>query len=367
MPWKLKGLKLNESYMPPVNMLQGLTMGVINFLKDEQYTKPPDYLQESELITLMDKHGIGTDASIPTHIKNIQDRHYVDVCGPSDGGQRGQVIQQNKFFGKNNRGGGQKQQPKAVSRHMVPRGFGLAFLSCFEELDKELCEPSIRAYMEQQVSKIATGETDKNEVVLSNLKLFQEKFIYYRENLERVNRFFAPKVQGGYPGRDLNGENTNQNYGTIDNRHNNFQRNDFGGRGKRGRGDLHRGRSNVAGRGGNRGVNSNNNYSFQQYTEGHQSFENRYQGERGGYKIQRGSSHAFNQNTFGNNFTPQNQSNFQGSSRGSFQSIRGLESGFRGGNNYSRETNIDFHNIGQKRGNPSEAPPNNVKRVHHSY
>jgi hypothetical protein len=34
---------------------------------------------------------------------------------------------------------------------MVPRPFGLAFLSCFEELDRELCEPQIRAYMEQQV------------------------------------------------------------------------------------------------------------------------------------------------------------------------------------------------------------------------
>ena len=33
----------------------------------------------------------------------------------------------------------------------MPRGFGLAFLSCFEELDKELCEPRIRAFMEQQV------------------------------------------------------------------------------------------------------------------------------------------------------------------------------------------------------------------------
>ena len=27
----------------------------------------------------------------------------------------------------------------------------MAFLSCFEELDKELCEPRIRAFMEQQV------------------------------------------------------------------------------------------------------------------------------------------------------------------------------------------------------------------------
>jgi DNA topoisomerase-3 len=58
-----------------------------------EQTKPPDYLQESELISLMDEHGIGTDASIPQHIKNVCERHYVDVCGPTgENGERGQVI-----------------------------------------------------------------------------------------------------------------------------------------------------------------------------------------------------------------------------------------------------------------------------------
>ena len=40
-------------------------------------TSAPQLLTETDLIDLMDKNGIGTDATIHEHIKNVQDRGYV--------------------------------------------------------------------------------------------------------------------------------------------------------------------------------------------------------------------------------------------------------------------------------------------------
>merc|ERR1719145_534213 len=119
MPWKKKNMALNEIdwNMPNYMLQKGSRVRVTRYDSETDQTKPPDYLQESDLIALMDKHGIGTDASIPQHIKNVCERHYVDVCGPmGEDGSKGQIIQVRKNFGKNRGCGQQQQQQRPTSR-----------------------------------------------------------------------------------------------------------------------------------------------------------------------------------------------------------------------------------------------------------
>lgn len=68
-----------DEYVP--DFKQGEVLPVASVNLTEGKTSPPDYLTESELIGLMEHNGIGTDASIPTHINNICQRNYVQVSG----------------------------------------------------------------------------------------------------------------------------------------------------------------------------------------------------------------------------------------------------------------------------------------------
>jgi DNA topoisomerase-3 len=47
----------------------------------ESQTSPPSLLTEADLISLMEKHGIGTDATHAEHIETIKQRMYVGVQG----------------------------------------------------------------------------------------------------------------------------------------------------------------------------------------------------------------------------------------------------------------------------------------------
>jgi DNA topoisomerase-3 len=65
----------SELHLPAMEEGEDVTVQGIHMT--QKMTEPPEMLSESDLITLMEQHKIGTDASIATHINNIQERNYV--------------------------------------------------------------------------------------------------------------------------------------------------------------------------------------------------------------------------------------------------------------------------------------------------
>lgn len=148
----------------------GTELGIHSLALTDGETRPPGYLSESELIGLMEKHGIGTDASIASHINNIQARDYVSL------------------------GGG---------RTLVPTQLGTALIHGYRKIDPELVLPTVRAAIEAECGKIAKGEADAKAVLQHALSVFEAKFRYFVSHLEAMDELFeatfTPLGKSGQP------------------------------------------------------------------------------------------------------------------------------------------------------------------------
>lgn len=137
---------------------QGDTPRINNAQLIERQTGPPDYLTESELITLMEKHGIGTDASIPVHINNICQRNYVTVS--------------------------------ATGRKLEPTTLGVTLVHGYQRIDAELVLPTMRSDVEKLLNLIAAGAAEFDAVLRHALEIFRLKFQYFVKNIANMDSLF---------------------------------------------------------------------------------------------------------------------------------------------------------------------------------
>ena len=148
------------------------------------WSQPPPYLTEEELISEMDKHGVGTDSSIPQHVENISTRGYALVCGDRYGAGRafGRSIRHNQQDGLPDKGEG---------RYVVPTELGVALIHGMRVIDSELVVPEVRAHIEGEVSCIADGRQTPESVVSENLKLFVRKFAFFTARVASIEAYFS--------------------------------------------------------------------------------------------------------------------------------------------------------------------------------
>lgn len=112
-------------------------------LLSEGTTTPPIPMTESELISLMEKNQIGTDATIHEHIKKIQDRRFIL--------KQGQTLRS------------------------TPLGKGL--INTYKQMEiRELFLPQMRSALEMDISGIAEGTKSKNDILKKYKRILTECF-----------------------------------------------------------------------------------------------------------------------------------------------------------------------------------------------
>jgi DNA topoisomerase III len=118
-------------------------------MRDGETSQPP-MLTEADLISLMDRHGIGTDATIAQHIQTIQERLY--------------AVKQGNVF--------------------VPTTLGIALYEGYAAVGfnryQQLAKPHLRAAMETDMKKISAGTRAKHDVLADNLAMYRALFLRVR-------------------------------------------------------------------------------------------------------------------------------------------------------------------------------------------
>ncbi|KAG1657405.1 DNA topoisomerase 3-alpha [Nymphon striatum] len=151
--------KWNAKVIPVYAMAQVFSPSSIEMPESE--TSPPLLLTEADLIALMEKHGIGTDATHADHIETIKSRMYVGVN---------------------------------ANERFVPGELGMGLVEGYDQMGFEMSKPYLRAELEADLQRICEGVKDPKEVLSRQIENYRRVF---KQSIEQhhADTTFFPNVR----------------------------------------------------------------------------------------------------------------------------------------------------------------------------
>ena len=130
---------------------------IVNIDYEKHHYLQLNYLTEAELIDEMEKKRIGTDGSIPSHIRNLSKRGYVKIN---------------------------------ENRRVVPTKLGVALIDSLNEIVPEIVKPENRAKIEDFVKEIETRDKSFKEAIDAAADFYKEKLEYCCGKIDKVKDEF---------------------------------------------------------------------------------------------------------------------------------------------------------------------------------
>ena len=128
--------------------MEGSTFSPAELMQQTGTTTAPALLTEADLISLMEKHGIGTDATHAEHIETVQKREYAEM----------------------NR-----------DRRFLPKKLGLGLVNGYVHMGLELSKPRLRAALERDLQAICEGRRNADDVLRDQIRNYKQVFIRTRD------------------------------------------------------------------------------------------------------------------------------------------------------------------------------------------
>ena len=146
---------------------EGATFVPAEILMTEGTTTPPALLSEHELISLMDKNGIGTDATIADHIQKIQERNYVT---------------------------------KIQGDLLAPEPLGIGLIEGYDAMGlPDISKPKVRAEMEAEMAQIAAGTKDPKQTIAEVIAKYRNIYNIASIHAQRLTDFVNRRITSPSP------------------------------------------------------------------------------------------------------------------------------------------------------------------------